>query len=96
MDFGSSSTFDRVIYTGSNINSVTIEHSDNDSDYTEVTNAVEDPAGTINFDSVLVRYLRFNMDVDSNRTADVDELESYNSAEDVSATLGQGTFVTSW
>ena len=36
------------------------------------------------------------MGVDSNRTADLDELESYNSAEDVSATLGQGEFSTAW
>ncbi len=96
LDFGSSITFDRAVYTGNNINSVTIEHSDNDSDYAEVTSVVESPAKTINFDSVSARYLRLNMDVDSNRTADVDEFESYNSAEDVSATLGQGEFSTSW
>lgn len=96
LDFGSSGIFDRVVYTGSNINSVTIYYSSNDSDYAEVINAVESPAGTINFGSVSARYLRLNMDVDSNRTADVDEFESYNSAEDVSAVLGRGEFSTAW
>ena len=96
LDFGSAATFDRVIFTGNNINSVTIYYSSNDSDYTEVTNAVEDPGRTVNFDSVSAQYLRLDMDVDSNKTAEINEFESYNSAEDVSATLGQGEFSTSW
>lgn len=96
LDYGSSTTVDRAIYTGNNINSVTIEYSNNGVDYNPVTNAVESPAGTINFDSVSARYLRLNMDVDSKSTAGVYEFESYNSAEDVSATLGKGKFSTSW
>lgn len=96
LDFGSSTTFTRVVYTGGNINSVTIEHSDNDSDYTAVTTPVESPAGTVNFVSASGRYLKFSMDVDSSRTADVDELETYDADEEVSATLGQGEFSTSW
>jgi len=96
LDFGSSTTFDRVIYTGTNINSVTIEYSNNDVGYTAVTNAVESPSGTVNFDSAAARYLRFTMDVDSNRTADVGELESYDSAEVVNIVLGQGEFSTAW
>lgn len=93
LDYGSSITVDRVIYTGNNINSVTIKYSNDD---LPVTNAVESPAGTINFDSVSTQYLSLNMDVDEHSTAGVYEFESYNSAEDVSATLGQGEFSTSW
>jgi len=93
LDFGSSKTFNQVKYTGSNVNSVTIEYSDNDAGYTEVANAIEDPVGTVNFDSASARYLRFTMDVDGNRTAEIDELETYDGA---SVGLDQGLFTTSW
>ena len=96
LDFGSSITFDRVIYTGSNINSCGIWYSDSpDSGYTLAATAIGS-SGTVNFDSVEARYLRFDMEVDATRTADVNELESYDSNEEVSATLGQGEFSTSW
>ncbi len=96
LNFGSLITFNRVIYTGNNINSFEIEHSNNDSTWSAVTGAVESPAGTVNFNSVLARYLRFNMVVDSKRTAQVNELETYNSDEEKEAALGQGKFSTSW
>lgn len=95
LDFGSSTTFDKAIYTGNNINSCTIEYSNNDVDYYPVTNAVESPAGTVNFDSVSARYLRFNMVVDSSKKAEINELESYNTTAG-STTLGQGEFSTAW
>lgn len=93
LDFGSSTTFNRVVYDGSNINSCTIESSNDDSVYTEVASAIESP---VNFDPVEARYLRFNMDVNSNKTAEVNELETYDTSEEVSMTLGQGEFSTSW
>lgn len=93
LDFESSTTFDKAIYTGNNINSCTIEYSNNAVDYYPVTNAVESPAGTVNFDSVSARYLKFSMDVDSKKTAETNELETYNTAM---GGFGQGTFSTSW
>ena len=100
LDFGSSATFDRVVVNGQkNIDSVAIKYSDIDSDddddHTSVTNLIESPAGTFTFDSVEARYLRFNMDVDSKKTAEVNELESYDTSE-ASGSLGQGEFSTSW
>ena len=96
LDFVNLTIFDRVVYMGSNINSAIIEYSNNDSTYIEVTNAVESPAGIIKFDSVSARYLKLNMDVDSNKTANINEFESYDSAEDVNTILGRGEFSTSW
>lgn len=95
LDFGSSTTFTGVVYTGNNINSVTIEYSNDDSSYNGVTTPVVS-GGTVNFDSASGRYLRFSMDVDSNRTAEVDELEVYDVNEVVSPALGQGEFSTTW
>ena len=89
-DFGSSVTFDRIIYTGTKIDSFSIMYSNDDAIYSAVTSSVESPAGTVTFDAVSARYLRF--DVNGNRP-EVDELETYNTS---TGGLGQGTFVTSW
>lgn len=93
LDFGSSTTFDRIVYTSAKITTYTIQYSNDDSVYIGVTNPVENPAGTVNFDSVSARYLRFN--VNGNRPS-VYELETYNSAGGATPTLGQGKFITSW
>ncbi len=93
MDFASSTTFDRIVYDGSKIDSYTIEYSDDDSSWSGVSGAVEAPAGTVNFDSSSARYLRFS--VNGNRP-EVNEFESYDIAGGEDTTLGQGTFVTSW
>jgi len=93
LDFGSAATFDKVVINGQkNINSSTIEYSTNDVAYTGVTNLVELPTWTYTFDSVTAQYLRFNMEVASNKSAEVSELETYNTA----GGLGQGLFTTSW
>lgn len=94
LDFGSSTTFDRVVVNGQkNINSVTIEYSNDGTDYDEVTNLVESPAWTFTFDSVLAQYLKFN--IDSTKTPEVNELETYDTNEEISVTLGRGKFITS-
>lgn len=93
LDFGSSTTFDKIIYSGSKIDSYVIQYSNNDVTYTNVTNPVESPSGTVNFDSVSARYLGFN--VNGNKP-EINELESYNTAEEGPITLGQGEFSTSW
>lgn len=96
LDFGSPNTFNRIVVNGQkNINSVTIEYSNNDSDYDSVTNLTESPTWTYTFDSVEARYLKFNMAVDSNKKAEVNELESYDTTAG-STTLGQGEFSTAW
>jgi hypothetical protein len=96
LDFGSSTAFNRAIYAGSNINSCTIWYSDSPDDGYSLAASATGSSATVNFDLVEGRYLRFDMDVDSNKTAEVNELETYNTNEDVSATLGQGEFSTSW
>lgn len=92
LDFGSLTTFNKIVYDGKNINSCMIYYSNNDSSYIEVSNAVESHAGTVNFDSVTARYLRFNMDVDSKQQAELNEIETYNSA----IGLGRVIFSTLW
>jgi len=93
LDFGSSITFDKIVYTGSNISSYTIQYSNDDVVYTNVTNPVESPSGTVNFDSVSRRYLRFNV---NGHKPSVNELESYNTAGEGPITLGKGEFSTTW
>lgn len=96
LDFGSSATFDSVVVNGQkNINSVTIEYSTNGVTYQEVTNPQESPDWTYTFDSVEARYLKLNMAVNSNKKAEINEFESYNTAAG-STTLGQGEFSTVW
>lgn len=92
LDFGSSTTFDRVVSNGSKINSYTIEYSNDGVTYQEVANLVESPTRTFTFDSVSAQYLRVSLN--GNRP-EVIELQSYNSAGG-GFTLGQGSFVTSW
>lgn len=92
LDFGGSTTFRQIIYDGNNINSCTIYYSSNDVSYVAVSNAVESPAGTVNFDPVTARYLRFDMDVDSNKKAELSEIETYNTTPG----LGRGIFSTWW
>ena len=89
-DFRSSVTFDRIVYIGAKIVSYTIMYSNDDAIYSAVTNPVESPAGTVTFDAVSARYLRF--DLNGNRP-EVNELETYNTD---AGGIGQGTFVTSW
>lgn len=94
LNFGSATAFDRVVINGqNNINSVTIYYSNNDIAYTSVTNLTESPAWTFTFDSVTAKYLRVNMNVDSNKKATVNELETYDTAQ---GGLGQGEFSTLW
>jgi hypothetical protein len=93
LDFGSSQTFNRVVYSGSNINSVTIEYSSNGSDWTTAGTGSSSP---VNFTSVDGQYLKFTMSVDISKTAEVNEMETYNSDEEVDPTLGNGKFSTSW
>ncbi|MCQ9206419.1 MAG: discoidin domain-containing protein [Omnitrophica bacterium] len=92
LDFGSSKTFDRVVYDGTKIDSFSIEYSANNIAWNPVTNPVEAPAGTVSFDSVSVQYLRFN--VNGNKP-EINELETYDIAGG-GTSLGQGTFITSW
>ena len=90
LDFGSPTTFDKVVIDGGLIDSYAIEYSTDDITYLPVTNLVESPLWTFTFDSVSAQYLRLS--VNGNRP-EVNELKSYDSAEIL---LGQGTFVTSW
>ena len=90
-DFGSSATFDKIVYDGT-MDSYAVMYSTDDVVYNAVTGASESPAGTVTFDEVSARYLR--LDVNGNRP-EMNELETY----DVGAgepTLGQGEFVTIW
>jgi hypothetical protein len=89
LDFGSPTTFDRVIYYGLSISSYSIEYSQDNIIWQPVVNPVESPRRTVNFNPVTARYLRFN--VRGNRPS-VMELETYN----MSMPLGQGTFTTAW
>jgi hypothetical protein len=92
LDFGVPSGFNKVVIAGEkNINSASIQYSDDGSVYNSVTGLAESPAWTFSFDSVTARYVRFNMSVDGNKKAEVDELETYSAS-----LLGQGKFVTSW
>ncbi len=92
LDFLSSITFDRITFDGTKIDTYAIMYSGDDIAYQAVTNPVESPAGTVTFDAVLARYLRF--DVNGNRP-EVIELETFDVAGS-EPTLGQGKFVTSW
>jgi hypothetical protein len=80
------------VIDGLKIDSYTIEYSTDDIVYQAVTNLVESPAWTFAFDLVSARYVRFN--VNGNRP-EVNEMETYN-ASTGTATLGQGTFATTW
>jgi len=91
-DFGSDIEFDRIVYDGNKIDSYTVEYSTDDVVYNGVANAVEDPAGTVTFDLVEARYLRFNV---NGKKPEVNELETYYTTAGA-ASLGQGEFVTSW
>ena len=91
-DFGSAVAFDQIVYDGTKISAYDIKYSNDDVAYNSVTNPVESPAGTVTFDAVSARYLRF--DVDGKRP-EVNELETYNTS-DVVSVLGQGDFVTAW
>lgn len=94
LNFGSPTTFDQVVINGqNNINSVTIGYSNNDIAYSSVTSLTESPAWMFTFDLITAQYLRLNMGVDSNKKAEVNELETYNTAQEG---LGQGEFSTSW
>ena len=94
LNFGNATAFDQVVINGqNNINSATIEYSNNDIAYNSVTNMAESPAWTFTFDSVTAKYLRVNMNVDSNKKAEVNELETYDTAQEG---LGQGEFSTLW
>lgn len=93
MDYGSSTSFDKIIFDGSKIDSYVIEYSNDDSTWVEMSNPVEDPIGTVTFDSVSVRYLRFSV---TGNKPEINEFESYYIAGGESAILAQGTFVTSW
>lgn len=93
LDFGSSKTFNQVAYSGSNINSVTIEYSLNGSSWATAATAGSSP---VNFSSVDGRYLKFLISVSSTKTGEVNELETYNTNEEVDLTLGQGKFSTAW
>ena len=93
LDFGSSTTFDRIVYSGAKITSYSIEYSADDAAWNSVTNPVEAPAGTVNLDSVSAQYLRFNV---SGNKPEVNELESYNIGGGSGNNLGQGNFITSW
>ncbi len=92
LDFAGPTVFNWIVYTGSSIDLYTLEYSDDDSVYSAVTNAVESPAGTVSFDSVTARYIRFS--VNGNRPA-VNEFETYNGAA-VGVSLDRGKFSTSW
>jgi len=91
-DFGSSTTFNKIVFIESQIDSYTIGYSDNGSSYNAVTGALESPAGTVTFDSVTARYLRLS--VNGNRPS-VYELETYNTAG-TGVSLGQGEYSTAW
>lgn len=91
LDFGSATTFDKIVVSGTKIDSYAIEYSDNDSSYNAVTSLVEDPAWTFTFDSVEARYLRFSV---SGNRPEINELETYNTA--APAGLEKGEFSTSW
>ena len=92
LDFGSEQTFDRVVYDGTKIDSFSIEYSANDIAWNAVINPAEAPAGTVSFDSVSARYLRFN--VNGNRP-ELNELETYDIAGG-GISLGRGRFATAW
>lgn len=95
LNFGNPITFDQVIINGqNNIDSVTISYSNNDIAYSSVTNLTESPAWTFTFDSVTAQYLRVDMNVGSNKKAEVNELETYDTAKQ--GLQGQGEFSTLW
>ncbi|MFC1699278.1 discoidin domain-containing protein [Candidatus Omnitrophota bacterium] len=92
-NFGSSSTFDKVVVDdGTKIDSYTIQYSTDDVVYNAVTGLSESPAWTFAFNSVAAQYLRFN--VNGNKP-EVNELETYNTVSG-STSLGQGQFLSSW
>lgn len=93
LDFGSSTTFDRIVIDGANIDSYAIEYSPDDVvPYQGVANIVELPAWTFSFDSVSARYLRLSVNGDR---PEINELETYDIAGG-GVNLGQGEFATSF
>lgn len=91
LDFGSPVALSAVVVNGqSDIDSVSIQYSSDDKDYSSVTGLAESPQWTFNFNPVTARYIIFNMGVDSNKKASVNELETYSVSP-----LGQGKFATS-
>jgi hypothetical protein len=95
LDFGSSTTFDKVVIKGAaNISpgTITIEYSADNVAYHEVANISELPLWTFTFDSVSAQCLKISMN--GNRP-EITELETYDIAEG-SVILGQGEFATAW
>ena len=99
MDFGSSITFDKVVFeeVGNKIQTYEIQHATDGSNWSAVTNATESVDGditTVTFDPVSDRYVRLFISTVSKNRPSIAELETYNTAEE-SIVLGQGKFITS-
>lgn len=102
IDFGSSKTFDRVVFDeplGNQITSYQIQYSTNGSSWSAVSGTAASRVGTIttvNFTAVTARYHRIYITASIKKDPSISEYESYDTNESVSMILGQGKFVTTW
>lgn len=92
LDFTNPISFNKIVYDGKQISSYVIQYSNDDVTFTPVSGKVEAPVGTVSFNQVTARYLRFSI---NGNKPEVNELETYNTSGSIPA-LGQGKFITLW
>jgi len=94
LDYGSAQTVSTVTASGSKINSIVVQYSNNGASWTAVSSPSGAMPGTQTFTPVTTRYLRLNITSGKNAKAQVKEFESYTGTGG-EPTLGQGKFSTS-
>ncbi len=87
MAFAAVTDINKVVINGSNTGSYAVQYSNNGTTWTNVASPVENPAGTITFNTVSARYMRLNF---SGVKPQINELQTYGGPS-----LGQGKFATS-
>ncbi len=94
LDYGSAKTVSRVVVSGSKITSIVVQYSNDNNNWTAVSNPSGALPGTRTFTAVSARYLMLNITSGANEKAQVNEFESY-AGSGGATTLGQGKFATS-
>jgi len=94
LTYSSANTVSRVVVNGSNIASIMVQYSNNNSSWTNVSNASGALPGIQTFTPITAKYLRLSMVSSSGKRAQVNEFESYSGAGGAT-TLSQGKFGTS-
>ncbi len=94
LNYGSAKTVARVVVSGSKITSIVVQYSNDNNNWTAVSNPSGALPGTRTFTAVSARYLMLNITSGANEKAQVNEFESY-AGSGGATTLGQGKFATS-